>query len=159
LLHTGISECLNRTNKLLYFNTTDDKFATLFYGILNIKNHKLHYSNAGHNYPMLFNSDNEPQLLKTGGTILGWTEEFPYREESVQIEPGDLLLVYSDGITEAMNRKNKEFGESRLISVVTEAQNKTAQEISNKIITSVRKFMGTSPQTDDMTLVIIRRNR
>lgn len=157
MLNLGTSECLRRTNRLLYFNTTSDKFATLFYALLDIREHRINYSSAGHNYPILFLEGKEPQQLEIGGIILGWMEEFTYDEGCVFLQPGDLLLIYSDGINEALNIKDEEYGEERLKNLVKNHQSRSSKEIAQRIIDEVNLFMGDAGQYDDMTLLLIKR--
>ena len=150
-------ECLNRSNTLLFNSTDLQKFATVFYGILDFENHKLIYTNGGHDDPILFTKDNEPQRLSTGGTVLGFIEQFDYTEETVSLNPGDFFVIYSDGITEAMNLEEEEFGEERLISKMRELRNASPKELIDELLKSVHEHVGAAPQMDDMTLVVIKR--
>jgi sigma-B regulation protein RsbU (phosphoserine phosphatase) len=150
-------ECMDRSNALLYRSTDADKFATLFCGVLDYRNHRLTYSNAGHNYPYYFSESGEPARLAVGGLVLGCIEDFSYREESLEVRPGDALLVFSDGISESTNADDEEFGEGRVARVLLDHREQPAAEIVNAIVRSVREYSGESAQTDDMTLLVIKR--
>ncbi|MBL7135128.1 MAG: SpoIIE family protein phosphatase [Candidatus Marinimicrobia bacterium] len=157
LFSTSCKDCLQRSNKLLFQSTDVQKFATLFYGILNTQKNELYYSNAGHDYPFLFSGDKEPRRLETGGTVLGFLENFIFKEQVIPFSPGDLLLVYSDGITEAMNADEEEFGENRLVEVTMKHRDELASTLIEKIIAAVKLHTGDAPQMDDITLVVIKR--
>ena len=150
--------CIQRANRLMYLNTDPQKFATLFYGILDVKNHRIRFCNAGHDNPFLLGPDLQTQRLHVGGPVLGFLPECAYEEAEVNLNPGDILLIYSDGITEAFNTREEEFGEKRLEKLVRENREKTADQLINLIFESVREFASGMPQMDDMTLFIIKRN-
>jgi len=110
-----VNERVERANRLLYRSTDPEKFATLFYGVLGLDDNKLTFSNAGHENPYLFSGGNETKRLSTGGTVLGVVDNFPYDEEVVQFDQGDVLVIFSDGITEAFDKEDTDqFGEERL---------------------------------------------
>ncbi len=154
---TGPKECLERSNALLYRSTDADKFATLFYGILDTEAHRLTYANAGHNYPMLLKVGCDPELLETSGLVLGCLEDFRYSEGAIDLAKGDLLLIYSDGITESFNVNEEEYGEEKLSGLLREQCGKRASEIIETIVASVRAHAAAAPQSDDITLLVIRR--
>jgi len=149
--------CLERSNKLLYRSTDIQKFATLFYGILDTDSHTVEYSKAGHEPPFLLDPDLNIQRLSTGGTILGFMENSEYKEETIPFNPGETLVIYSDGITEAMNDADEEFGEERLESVLRNHVHLPSQELIGRIIQEARTFAGNRPQMDDMTVMVIKR--
>ena len=152
-------DCLSRSNTLLYHSTDFKKFATVFYGVVDFKNHQLIYTNGGHDDPIFFSIDKEPQRLSSGGTVLGFVEQFTYTEDTVPLKPNDFFVIYSDGITEAMNLQEEEFGEERLMAVIKKFNDQTPQKIIDEIIKSVDAHVGTAPQMDDMTLVVIKRTK
>jgi sigma-B regulation protein RsbU (phosphoserine phosphatase) len=157
MLDTSIPECLAHSNSLLFHNTSPEKFATLFFGCLNTNDHTLCYANAGHNFPLLFKRNGEFRTLEEGGMVLGCLDNSEFNQETLQIETGDRLVIYSDGITEALNRADEEFGEARLHQVITAHAKDGAQELVERILDSVQAFAGDVPQMDDMTLVVIQR--
>ncbi|MFI5252810.1 MAG: SpoIIE family protein phosphatase [Bacteroidota bacterium] len=149
---------IKRANNLLHHNTNADKFMTLFFSILNNKTHELCYCNAGHDHPYLFQNNSPPIRLKTGGIVVSILPDYIYQEESVMFAPGDVLVINSDGITEANNARKEMFGEKRFAAVLHANKNRSAAEIMNAILEAVKKFIGHHPQFDDMTIVVIKRN-
>ncbi|MBD3383756.1 SpoIIE family protein phosphatase, partial [candidate division KSB1 bacterium] len=150
-------ECLNRTNFVLYQNTEANKFATLFYAVLNTKTHNICYSNAGHNRPLLVRSSGKKNELKTAGVVLSMLENFNYSEDEITINPGDLLIIYSDGITESLNENDEEYGEERLGELAIRLKDKSARDLVDQVIDNINEFSGKQPQFDDMTLMVIKR--
>ncbi|MGB2697342.1 MAG: GAF domain-containing SpoIIE family protein phosphatase [Candidatus Zixiibacteriota bacterium] len=132
------------------------KFITLFYGILDTQNKAFTYTNAGHNYPFLLEGNGNVKTLEKGGLVLGTISNSLYEEETVQLKPGDLILLYTDGITEAANEKNEMFEEKKLLELLKDNQGTSAQEISRRIVDDVLSFQGILPQADDITLVLIK---
>ncbi len=159
LLGPSPGQCLIRSNKLLYEITSPEKFVTLFYAILDLENHLLSFSNGGHNTPFIFFDHQEPRRLQTGGVALGVMEEFSFEEETVPLQPGNVLVVYSDGITEAMNADGDQFGEERLVALVKEHQRESAENLIERIITGAKSYEAETPQTDDMTMIVVKRTR
>jgi sigma-B regulation protein RsbU (phosphoserine phosphatase) len=141
----------------MYQNTSAEKFATLFYCILDTRSHWLHYSNAGHNYPIIFSQGEKKCALESNGLVLGCMESANFDEDQLVISPGDLLLLYSDGVTEAMNKDEEEFGEIRLMDVIKQYWQEPSQTIVDKILEQVQMFSHDSPQIDDMTLLVLKR--
>ncbi|MDH3216609.1 MAG: SpoIIE family protein phosphatase [Candidatus Krumholzibacteria bacterium] len=158
LLDAPPCESIRRSNQLLYRSTDPEKFATLFYGILDFGKHELTFSNAGHENPFLFGPHSPPTRLETGGTVLGVIENFPFEEEVVRVQPGDTLVVFSDGITDAFDPEDNQFGEQRLVEILTQHQKQSAEDIIDRIIDAVKKHAGTAPQTDDLTLLVLKRH-
>ena len=151
------SQCLLRSNKLLFDSTSPEKFATLFYGLIDIQHHSIHYSNAGHDWPFLIREGNAIERLKTGGLMIGLIAQATYEDEEVPIQAGDLLVIQSDGVSEAMNSNHEQFGEERLQGLLLEHKDKTAEEIIDIVIKEVRKHAGAHPQSDDITIMVVKR--
>ncbi|MBI5021453.1 MAG: SpoIIE family protein phosphatase [Ignavibacteriales bacterium] len=151
-------KCLNRSNSLLYRSTSSDKFVTLFYSMLDTDQNRLVYSNAGHENPILLRSKDKTIRLNKGGVVLGIMDNFPYEEEEVEIQHGDFLTIYSDGISEAMNSKDEMFGEERLEKILSAYKNEPAEKIIESVVDAVKKFAGGRAQSDDITILIIKRN-
>lgn len=158
LTTSSANDCVYRANKLLMKSTDQGKFVTLFYGNLDIETHRLCFSNAGHNSPFLVSKSEGVSRLNTGGTVLGFMEESQYQEQTVPFNPGDTLVIYSDGITEAMNSFEKEFGEDRVFQIVQNNKDKPAAELIEQILAAVNRFTEGAPRMDDMTLVVVKRN-
>ncbi|HKJ67279.1 MAG TPA: GAF domain-containing SpoIIE family protein phosphatase, partial [bacterium] len=140
LFGSSCKESLTRSNKLLYHSTDIQKFATLFYGILDCERHHIEYSKAGHEAPFLFSKNSDVRRLNTGGTILGFMENSAYKEETISFKPGDVLVIYSDGITEAMNEEEEQFGEEGLEPVIREHIDLPAEHLIGKIVEAARAF-------------------
>ncbi len=154
-------ECMRNTNTIIYQNTGMGKFITMYYGILDFTNHRIVYCNAGHDFPFFFENPNENpnsiSRLEKGGLVLGFVPEFQYAQEEISVAPGSLLVLYSDGIPEAKNQQDEEFGEERLEAVLRESLDLPSQKLVDTIIEAVEQHAGDTPQSDDITLVVIRR--
>jgi len=150
---------LERANRLLCNSIRRGSFVTLFYGILDTVTHRFQYANAGHNRPLLLRLGQEPEILSLGSLVLGFLPAVTYQEAAFTFNPGDLLLIYSDGITEAMNPDHEQFGEERLTALLTAHTDAPATQIIEQILKATAQHTGAEPQTDDMTMVILKRTR
>ncbi len=156
-LEIAIEDATARVNNLIYDNTGADKFITFFWAILDTKRNSLKYVNAGHNPPYLIRSDKSFYRLEKGGMILGVVKDLPvYESELIDIKSGDILVLFTDGITEAMNLQGEEFEEDRLETLLTRVTDKSAEEILQTIVTAVNEFSDVSSQTDDITASILK---
>lgn len=156
----SLDELVGEISSLMCESTADSKYATLFCAIYDHKERLLTYVNAGHNPPMLFRSrgEREPRLirLQTGGTVVGMFEESSYERETVELERGDLLVIFTDGITESTDSSGEEFGEDRLEAVIRENLDDDASHICNAILSATADFSKGNPQSDDQTLLVAR---
>jgi predicted ATPase/serine phosphatase RsbU (regulator of sigma subunit)/tRNA A-37 threonylcarbamoyl transferase component Bud32 len=150
-------ECLARSNRLLFQSTSPEKFATLFYGILDAGTHRFSFSNAGHDHPHLLKGEQKEIRLKAGGIPLGMLQEYRYDEEAVTLEPGDIIVMCSDGIAEAMDAHEDFFGEDRLTALLRQIQHLPPQDLVENIRNAVNAFVGSTPQSDDITIVALKR--
>lgn len=157
LLGLPVRKCIQNTNFLLHSSTSSEKYATLFFGILDYRSHRLGYCNAGHDNPLFFSPEKPVSRLQTGGIVVGFMKEFAFEEAAVPFGVSDVLLIYSDGITEAMNSRGKEFGEQRLQHTVETALKQPSRMIIERVLTELNTFTGNAPQADDITLVVIKR--
>lgn len=153
-----ISEVMGEINQYIFENSPSNKFLTLFYGGLDPQNGTLTYSNGGHNAPMLVRTSGDVERLDTGGLPIGMMQGVAYEEASIVFQPGDVLVIYSDGITESINERDEEFDEERLIEVVKNNLGRSASGIRDRIDEALSRFVGTTAPVDDMTLMIIKRN-
>jgi sigma-B regulation protein RsbU (phosphoserine phosphatase) len=147
-------------NHRMVLDAPTNQFVTVFYGVLDPASGYLTYCNAGHNPPYLFSAGNpeEVQALWGTGLPLGVFEEEEWQHESVQLAPGDVLVLYTDGVTEAQNVKRAMFGDERLLDCVRSHPGRRADELRDAILHSVGEFVGTAPQVDDITLAVVMRN-
>ena len=147
-------ECVRNSNKLIHQNTDSNKFITLFYGLLSTESDQVTYCNGGHDQPVYVKSDTEVKHLHTGGIPLGFLPDYDYQQVEMQFESGATLLLYSDGVTEAMNHNEEEFGLDRLTETLKRNRNKRASEVIHEILEEIKRFSGETPQMDDVTLII-----
>jgi len=151
------SEVVSEINQYIYDNTPSNRYVTLFYSELDPRSHQLTYINAGHNPPLLVRAAGEVTRLDIGGFPLGITPFGDYREGWVELEPGDVLVIYSDGATESLNEEGEEFGEANLIELAQKHRGRTAAGLRDRIDEALTKFVGKAETVDDLTLVILKR--
>ncbi|MCP4548346.1 MAG: SpoIIE family protein phosphatase [bacterium] len=180
-----VAEVVQRINDLLVRSTDDNMFATFVYCLLDTNNANLTLTNAGHNPPILLRKNGSVLMLETGGLILGMLPKMSYKQETVHMDPGDVLILFTDGITEAevtivsddldvaadgaadsvaadddvdeVVDDSNMYGEERLLQVLKDKAHLSAIEIREAILKSVNSFTKGSPQSDDITLVVIKR--
>jgi sigma-B regulation protein RsbU (phosphoserine phosphatase) len=155
----NLAALVSNVNRLVYEASSANRYATFFYGQYNPASRQLTYVNAGHNPPLLFHRcDGNWQLsrLETGGTVVGLLERFPYEQAALTIAPGDILIAFTDGISEAMNDADEEWGEQRLIETVKCCSGLSPSEIIPRIMQAADAFVAGAKQHDDMTLVVLR---
>jgi phosphoserine phosphatase RsbU/P len=153
-----ITETVGAVNRYLADNTPANRFVTLFYAELDPATGALSFINAGHNPPIIAHGvGGTLEHLGSGGLPLGIMPDYDYREGRTQLRPGDVLVVYSDGVTETQNPKGEEFGTVRLQDVVSQNLDRTASGIRDKIEAALSAFAQGTPAVDDITLVIVKR--
>ena len=147
---------LQRANEFIYASTGPRaKYVTLFYAVLDTQARRFIYINAGHLPPVVLRRHGEVELLRSGGFPLGFFDNPRYFEQFVQLETGDLLCLYTDGITEATNANDEEYGRSRLIGVLEKYQSSSSSEVCRALLSDARRFSGSAP-ADDATVLVIR---
>ncbi len=152
-----LAEKLGRLNKATTANCPDNRFITLFMGILNPKTGELVYSSAGHNPPLLVRANGGYETLSAGGVVLGILASARYGEARIQLDKGDVLVMFSDGVTEAPNPQDEEYGDARLANLVAQIATRPAKEIVDAIHASVVEYTEGAPQADDITVMVARR--
>jgi serine phosphatase RsbU (regulator of sigma subunit) len=153
-----VSDLATKMNAFLHQSTGANKYATFFYAQVDESRRQLRYVNAGHNPPYLVRQvagQVEITELKEGGTVLGLFPSMAYDEARVDLLPGDLVVAFTDGVTEAVNAADEEFGEDRLKRLLAESVGQTAQEVSTRLAAGVREWMGAAEQHDDVTVVVM----
>ena len=153
----NVSDIIKNSNLLLLNSTAGNRFATLFYGELDFVHHTITYCNAGHDAPFKF-KQNVITRLSEGGLLLGCFNFAVFEQVSKQIEPGELLVIFSDGVTEAMNENNEEFGEDKLLNILKLNLSLSAKDLIEKIISEVKNHSRKVEQSDDITLMVLKRN-
>jgi serine phosphatase RsbU (regulator of sigma subunit) len=147
---------LTRLNRGLFRRSIEARFLTAFYGMLGPEG-SLTYCNAGHNAPLLVSASGI-RRLETGGVVLGLFDNASFEEETVSLEPGDLVVAFSDGVTEAMNPEFEEFTDERLLECATTHRGKTPQQVLDALLADVHAFCAGATQSDDITVVMVRYN-
>lgn len=150
-------DCLDVANRMLVRNTTPDRFISFIYGILDADSHEFVFSNAGHMPPVIVRGDGRVDIPEKGQMILGFAEKEAYREQRIRLAPGDFLVLYSDGITEAQNSREDFFDEEQLFDILIEKKGDDAETISSAVLQAVHAFQAGAEQTDDQTLIVMKR--
>jgi len=155
---TSCHQCLTNCNRLMYLSTTHDRFATLFYGRLDVRSNVLTYCNAGHERPYHLAHNGENHRLTAGGLAVGILEEFEYDDDIVILQPGDVVVIFSDGVTDMVNSRDEAFGEKGLENILDASKEMSAKELVDLIISEVNKHAGNEPAFDDVTVVVIKKD-
>jgi phosphoserine phosphatase RsbU/P len=155
--HDSLVSTISAVNRYLAENIPANRFVTLFYAELDPESGALSFLNAGHNPPLIVHSAGTVEQLASGGLPLGIKPDADYREGRTQLQPGDVLVIYSDGVTEAMSPTGEEFGATRLYEVVSRNIEASAAGIRDRIESSLTKFSQGTSAADDITLVIVKR--
>lgn len=151
-----LHEIVHRLNKIVYENTDADKFITFFAAICDSAAKSLSYVNAGHNYPFLMKRSGEIYRLDKGGLMLGVMEDVEYQPGEEKIGTGDLLYLFTDGVSEALNSNDEEFTEERLEQVLRLNSALSTSEVLGNVRKEIASFVGDAPQSDDITQVCLR---
>jgi PAS domain S-box-containing protein len=156
-LKASPNECQTSANSLIYQNTDMERYVTFFYGILDTKNQSLTFSNAGHEFPLVLSKDGKKETLETGGLILGYLPNYIFEEETIHLKPFDIFVTFSDGIIEAQNENEEQFGAENMISVIKTNQFLSAKEIIDKVFEAVYEFCADHELIDDLSLIVIKK--
>jgi phosphoserine phosphatase RsbU/P len=153
----SIAEALERINRTVCQNVPEGKYVTFFGARLDIASGRLAYVNAGHNAPLLVRAGGAAERLEEGGMVLGMFEGVPYAEGVVDMEHGDLLTAFSDGVTETFDTDGEEFGEDRLLAALLRCRTLSALETEREILLDIERFASGAKATDDRTLIVLKR--
>jgi len=154
------NQCLNEVNYLLSQDNPKSMFVTLFYGILNIKSGNLEYSNGGHNSPFIITPDsNLTSLNHNGGCALGVNEKFEYQSNNILLKPGDSLVLYTDGIPEAINKNDEEYSDKQLRDFFKKCASNSSVQIINALIKEIESYTSGVQQSDDITAMVLKYNQ
>jgi len=163
-LHSMVDEnsdgagIVKKLNNHFYSHTSSHKFATLFWAKLNFQNHSLKYVNAGHVPPLLVHKNGQIEELKGGGLPIGIVENFTYAEKEISLAEDDILVAYSDGITEASNKAGKRFGKQGFLEYVKSRCHLSAWVLGNGLVSELANFSGSKHFEDDITLLVLKRH-
>ena len=148
-------QLLRSVNRLFYENTAENAYATLFYSEFDDRTCRLRYANCGHLPGLVVQGDGTVKRLSSTASVLGLFSDWPCQTAELQLGPGDLFAIYTDGITEAVNQRDEEFGEERLLDVITRARDLRPRDVVTTVFEEVRRF-SSDQQRDDMTLIVAR---
>ncbi len=153
----SVAAILENINSLVYRSTAVHQFATFFLARLEEDTLRLDFSNAGHNHPVLFRRDGRRQMLERGGVVVGILEDARFEEETLVLAPGDRLVLYTDGVTEAANARGDLYGEERLCDLVGALPfDLTSEQVTDRILEGVRAHLDGVEAGDDITLMVLR---
>ncbi len=147
---------MEKVNSLVHRSTEDSGFITFFYCVLDTRTGNLRYVNAGHNPPCILRGSGGKEYLDVGGVVIGVMPGMTYEEGETVLAPGDGLVLYTDGITEATNPYDEMYGEDRLELVLDAHRGATAREIEERVYTNVKDFTAGAAQADDLTMVVVK---
>jgi sigma-B regulation protein RsbU (phosphoserine phosphatase) len=156
---SDLADMISNVNRLVYDASASNRYATFFYAQYEQATRRLTYVNAGHNPPMILRKhDGEWQIirLEEGGAVVGLLPNFPYVQATVELEKGDMLLAFTDGISEAMNPDDEEWGEENLIETAKAYDGLPAADTISRIVEAADRFANGAKQHDDMTLMVVR---
>jgi sigma-B regulation protein RsbU (phosphoserine phosphatase) len=148
---------MTRLNKATCANCPSNRFITFFFCILDASSGTVAFANAGHNPPIVIRASGESELLEGGGPVLGILPIAPYGELHTHLEHGDMLVLYSDGVTEATNLAYDQFDEERFIEVLKRHRTEPAAAVVQAVTQALAEFAAGAPQADDITLVVAKR--
>ena len=153
-----LSSVVSKLNRLLFNTTNGEHYVTFFYATFDQKTQRLTYVNAGHNPPLYLQSDSnsEFRLLTSGGLVAGAFEHSSYEQETVQMKPNDLLFLYTDGLTEALNEEGEEFGTSRIMETLKAIASLSADQIRDVVVRRVKEWCDGMSLYDDLTFVVMK---
>jgi phosphoserine phosphatase RsbU/P len=153
-----LAQLVKRLNAVVHGNTEAERFITLFMAILDPRDGTLTYVNAGHNFPFILRTQQSSiQPLSSTGLPLGMFDGVEFQQETVRLDPSEYLVLYTDGVTEAMNKSFDEYGESRLRQMMIGSGDKSASGFLGGIVSDVEKFVAGEPQSDDLTMLVLKR--
>ncbi len=151
-------ECLTKSNELLAKESVDCMFVTVFYAIYNIKTGQIKYCNGGHNSPYIVRADGQVEELPISqNCMVGSISGLTYQNDETQLGVGDTIVMYTDGVNEAFNEQYEEYGDERMQNLLRRISGKSCQEVIEEQLADVREFAGEAPQSDDITLLALKR--
>jgi sigma-B regulation protein RsbU (phosphoserine phosphatase) len=150
-----LDEIVSRVNKSMSLDMRSNEFITLWYGVLDYQNKQLTYCSAGHE-PAILIRNGQMRELGVGGMVIGVDPEQRYDKEVVQLQTGDVLWIYTDGVPDAMNYTGEKFGKTRMRESLMKVKDQNAEQICRQMLWETRRFVGLNRRTDDTTMVVIK---
>lgn len=154
--HIGLAEALSNVNDLVHNSTSYEKFATLFVADFCPDSGRLRYANAGHNYPIHLSGEEQVNELECGGLLLGAFPDATYEQGELTLSDGDVVLFYTDGLSEAEDLEGQQYGEDRILQMLKDNRGLSPEAIQAKLVEDVRDFVGDASLQDDMTLIVLK---
>jgi len=152
------AQCVTNCNRLLFAATEMTRFATLFYCVLDPLDHTLCFCNAGHEHPLILDPAGAVRTLTTGGLPVGLFDDAAYERSGTALLPGEMMVVYSDGVTDMADGRDEFFGTERLTALLQDLRTRPAAEVVETVIDEVRTFAGGEPPEDDVTILVVKRD-
>jgi sigma-B regulation protein RsbU (phosphoserine phosphatase) len=149
------AELVGRLNRHLYLNTSEERYATLFYAVIDTAARTLDYTNAGH-LPPLYVVGDQVKKLEEGGMVVGLFDDCAYKQGTIKIEPQSLLVAYTDGLTEPENVYGEEFGTRRIVEAVARYRDAGTRRLAQDLVNAAEEWAGSPEQADDITVIIAR---
>jgi len=158
LAESGVEprQLMRHVNRIAHSYTGDSEFITFFYCVLDTRTGEIRYVNAGHNLPCVLRSDGEKEFLDKGGLIVGIMSDVEYEDAVVSLGPGDSIVLFTDGVTEALNPEEEMFGDERLEGLLVEHRHLGARDIEKRVYTELTGFVAGAAQADDITMVVVK---
>jgi hypothetical protein len=154
---TDLGKLMMRLDRSLAVSCPKNRFITMFVSLIDPKSGEVVYVNAGHNPPLIARASGEVDRLSNAGTVLGILPDLGYEEQRTTLEPGDVLAMFSDGVTESIGTNGEEFGEEQLGSILVRHRDQEAAEVVDSVLANIREWTDAAPADDDVTLVVVRR--
>ena len=152
------NECMSTVNDILCDESVGSMFVTVFYGIYDLQTGQITFTNAGHNPPYILKADGQVEVVKSPcNLVLGAVPDMPFSCDTLKLDPGDTLYMFTDGVTEAENNNHDQFGESRLEEALAECKGTDSKHIVDTVNAKVKEFINGAAQSDDITQLVIRR--
>ena len=155
----SVCEIVARLNNLMTDATSTSSYATVFLAIVDYEKKEIVYTNAGHNPPLLIRKNGEVERLSGGGIVVGFRNDMDYQQLSAQLNEGDIVILFTDGLEEAMNSQKEEFGIERVLELIKENHELPLSQLKQQILQKVRTFTGIHEFDDDLTFILMRINK
>lgn len=152
----SVQQTMAELNNLLNINTIEGSYATFFFAELNPNKRSLVYTNAGHFPPVIVKREGDPVELRQGGSVLGFIRDLPYYQSEEELNSGDIVLFYTDGLIEARNNEDEFFELTKVINIIKQNSHLSAADLKNKLVSEIYQFSGLNQTEDDLTLVLMK---